>query len=77
MKDLFDPTLADDTKQRIMRLHPESERRWGLSAWWTVDFSTARHRAKQSRLLYLAALDRLVRSGKIVGASVFCSGSSS
>jgi hypothetical protein len=26
MKDLFDPTLADDTKQRIMRLHPESER---------------------------------------------------
>ena len=29
MRDLFDPTLADDTKQRIMRLHPESERRWG------------------------------------------------
>jgi hypothetical protein len=29
MKDLFDPTLADDIKQRIMRLHPESERRWG------------------------------------------------
>jgi hypothetical protein len=29
MKNLFDPTLADDIKQRIMRLHPESERRWG------------------------------------------------
>jgi hypothetical protein len=29
MKDLFDPTLAEDIKQRIMRLHPESQRRWG------------------------------------------------
>jgi hypothetical protein len=29
MKDLFDPTLADDMKQRIMCLHSESERRWG------------------------------------------------
>ena len=29
MKDLFDPTLVEDTKQRIMRLHPESERQWG------------------------------------------------
>jgi hypothetical protein len=29
MKDLFDRTLADDIKQRIMRLDPESERRWG------------------------------------------------
>jgi hypothetical protein len=29
MHDLFDPTLADDLKQRIMRLRPESERRWG------------------------------------------------
>lgn len=29
MKDLFDPTLTDDIKQRVMRLHPESERRWG------------------------------------------------
>ena len=29
MKDLFDPTLVEDIKQRIMRLHPESERRWG------------------------------------------------
>ena len=29
MKHLFDPTLAEDIKQRIMRLHPESERRWG------------------------------------------------
>jgi hypothetical protein len=29
MKNLFDPTLAEDIKQRIMRLHPESERRWG------------------------------------------------
>ena len=29
MKDLFDPTLAEDIKQRVRRLHPESERRWG------------------------------------------------
>ena len=29
MKNLFDSTLVEDTKQRIMRLHPESERRWG------------------------------------------------
>jgi Protein of unknown function (DUF1569) len=29
MKDLFDPILAEDTKQRIMRLRPESERQWG------------------------------------------------
>ncbi len=29
MKNLFDPTLADDVKQRILRLHPESERLWG------------------------------------------------
>jgi len=29
MKDLFDRTLADDIKQRIMLLHLESERRWG------------------------------------------------
>lgn len=29
MKDLFDPTLAEDLKQRIMCLHPESERQWG------------------------------------------------
>ncbi|WP_263366817.1 DUF1569 domain-containing protein [Edaphobacter bradus] len=29
MKDLFDPTLVEDIKQRIMRLHPESERQWG------------------------------------------------
>jgi hypothetical protein len=29
MKDLFDRTLADDIKQRIMLLHPESQRRWG------------------------------------------------
>lgn len=29
MKDLFDPILAQDIKQRIMSLHPESERRWG------------------------------------------------
>ena len=32
MKDLFDPTLADDIKQRLMRLHPESERQWGNMA---------------------------------------------
>jgi hypothetical protein len=29
MKDLFDPLLVDEIKQRIMRLHPESERQWG------------------------------------------------
>jgi hypothetical protein len=29
MKDLFDPTLAEDIEQRIMRFHPESQRRWG------------------------------------------------
>jgi hypothetical protein len=32
MKDLFDPALADDIMQRIMRLQPESERRWGSMA---------------------------------------------
>jgi len=29
MKNLFDPTLVEGVKLRIMRLHPESERRWG------------------------------------------------
>jgi hypothetical protein len=29
MKDLFDPTLAEDIKERIIRLHHEGERRWG------------------------------------------------
>jgi uncharacterized protein DUF1569 len=29
VKDLFNPTLVEDTKQRIMRLHPETERQWG------------------------------------------------
>ncbi len=29
MENLFDPTLVEDIKQRIMRLHPESERQWG------------------------------------------------
>jgi Protein of unknown function (DUF1569) len=29
MKDLFDPALVEDVKQRIMRLTPESERQWG------------------------------------------------
>jgi hypothetical protein len=43
----------------------------------TTGLEPAGHRAKQSRLLYLAALDRLVRLGKSVGVSVFCSGSSS
>jgi hypothetical protein len=28
MKGLFDPTLVEDIKQRIMHLRPESERRW-------------------------------------------------
>jgi len=29
MKNLFDPTSAEDIKQRIMRLYPKSERQWG------------------------------------------------
>jgi hypothetical protein len=29
MKNLFDPTQADEVKQRIMHLNPESERQWG------------------------------------------------
>lgn len=29
MKNLFDPALAGDIKQRILRLHPASERQWG------------------------------------------------
>jgi hypothetical protein len=29
MKDLFDPIQVEETKQRIMLLQPESERRWG------------------------------------------------
>jgi hypothetical protein len=29
MKNLFDSTLVEDVKQRIMRLRPESERQWG------------------------------------------------
>jgi hypothetical protein len=29
MKDLFDPALIEDTKRRIMRPYPESERLWG------------------------------------------------
>ena len=29
MKNLFDPTLVEDIKRRILRLTPESERQWG------------------------------------------------
>ena len=29
MKNLFDPVLVQDTKQRVLRLSPESERQWG------------------------------------------------
>jgi hypothetical protein len=29
MKNLFDQSLVEDVKQRIMRLRPDSERRWG------------------------------------------------
>jgi hypothetical protein len=29
MKNLFDPTQADEIRQRLMRLHPDSERKWG------------------------------------------------
>jgi Protein of unknown function (DUF1569) len=29
MKNLFDPALAEEVKQRIMHLRPDSERQWG------------------------------------------------
>ena len=29
MKNLFDPTVVDDVKQRILSLHPKSDRLWG------------------------------------------------
>ncbi len=29
MKDFFHPILVEETKQRILRLRPESERQWG------------------------------------------------
>ncbi|MGA8532299.1 MAG: DUF1569 domain-containing protein [Acidobacteriaceae bacterium] len=29
MKDLFDPVAAENIRERILRLQPESERRWG------------------------------------------------
>jgi hypothetical protein len=29
MKNLFDPAVGEDIKQRVMRLRPDSERRWG------------------------------------------------
>ena len=29
IKNLFDPILVEDTKRRILRLSPESERQWG------------------------------------------------
>jgi hypothetical protein len=29
MKDLFNPILAEETKQRILQLRHESERQWG------------------------------------------------
>lgn len=32
MKDLFDPILVENTKQRILQLHAESERQWGSMA---------------------------------------------
>ena len=32
MKDFFDPTLVEETKQRILQLRPESERQWGSMA---------------------------------------------
>ena len=28
-KNLFDPTMAEDVRRRILRLGPESERQWG------------------------------------------------
>jgi hypothetical protein len=32
MKDFFHPILVEETKQRILRLRPESERQWGSMA---------------------------------------------
>lgn len=32
MKNLFDPILVEQTKQRILQLRPESERQWGSMA---------------------------------------------
>ena len=32
MKDLFNPILAEETKQRILQLRHESERQWGSMA---------------------------------------------
>jgi hypothetical protein len=32
VKDLFDPIVVEETKQRILRLRPESERQWGSMA---------------------------------------------
>lgn len=32
MKNLFDPILVEETKQRILQLHPDSERQWGSMA---------------------------------------------
>ncbi len=32
MKDFFQPILVEETKQRILRLRPESERQWGSMA---------------------------------------------
>lgn len=32
MKDLFDPILMEETKQRLLQLRPESERQWGSMA---------------------------------------------
>lgn len=29
MKNLFDPSVASDVKQRVLRLQPQSERQWG------------------------------------------------
>lgn len=32
MNNLFDPVLVEDTKKRILKLRPESERQWGSMA---------------------------------------------
>lgn len=32
MKDLFDPILVEETKQRILELRPECARQWGSMA---------------------------------------------
>jgi hypothetical protein len=44
MKDLFDSTLADGIKQRIMCLHPEGERRRGNTNVTSTDVTLSHYK---------------------------------